>query len=733
MLPTHPQHSMRAQAAQHGVKAKQLQSWLRRFHATSHSHTNSYLDHRSVDSPPAIPFYMPVAPSPFKLPVSLIRSQQETPVAHSLPRTGLLDHATGDVARADYTKQWTPLVSHPAPDLKDDTSRRERLAQSAEEKYDVGMANVGIDQSSRRPRGAAHGDLERQRPIRFSESPMEAVSLDYNPQRDSEQARDFYTIGTGSPEQEQATKALERNIRKVGNPKLAWRLYQQFKEHHAPHIRMWDYHKVVISFVAIHQPELALRVLKDSVPSSGPRIPKHARTEYCRRLVQLQLVSTTKSDIDAVSRCALSFFRSPAHQRSFYGRWLKKLIGMRERHAAAELVTEMMSKGNKPSTKQLTGLIEAFLNSENPEDREKGEQEAFKMIDLRIRQVQLARTTAEGGASSPEPPPSKAKDGILPAHPTAPSPADIDTFSLLAAYYLKERRLDQALWLQERLLRSADIPINTRLLNTLLKALLYADKPRRAWRLIQRCKETAQPSLETFAVFWTIMVRSYDRTRPSKRDDLPSPRALFKFMARYFEDFEPQTPIPSVQAQQPVQSPQAPDDPAQPPQPAQATQLDVINKQALKLLGRNRDFFGCIVAMYGFKSCFGVLPKTGYMEHVAQHVAQLGSKQPRDRRQRERLLASPQHKRNLYRVIWTLRLLHRQRGGAGGAASFQGGSGREFDPRGEELFQLLVRFLQAVYKRSYVGLDVERELEAAKRSMGSGDLPMEDFDFTEAL
>ncbi|KAI1281048.1 hypothetical protein F5Y07DRAFT_355243 [Xylaria sp. FL0933] len=213
----------------------------------------------------------------------------------------------------------------------------------------------------------------------------------------------------------------------------------------------------------------------------------------------------------------------------FFGKWLKRLIGVGDLEGAFNVLRFMRSQGIMPRAIQVNGLIGAWLRSGAADDAQKAEDVAWAMIDTRIQFVEMRRRKLESPSLSLY----SSGDGW--------PRANLETFSLLAENY-KERGLTGKIGPLWQSFQEAEIAPDSFMLNQLLLSLLQEGKGEAVLPMYQEIGErfSLKPDSHTFMALWQALpANRLARILPRDWDTETSrTRALFAEMVRHMSIFK---------------------------------------------------------------------------------------------------------------------------------------------------------------------------------------------------
>lgn len=497
---------------------------------------------------------------------------------------------------------------------------------------------------------------------------------------------------------------IEANA-KVGDPyhfRQAWSLYLLLKQRLSSDITMDDYDAVTLTFLNADRADLALGVFRDMML---PTTSQSTAPKLVKRISQLQSASNNKSDLNSVSLTGLMALPRQYQNKFFFGSWLKKLIGMRQLSAAAQVVELMFERGIIPAPMHLNGLANALFRSGKEENCARAESLAWAMIDRRLEFVWRRKLEKKEGQAQPKPSIYQTEDRVvIPPFLRRPVPhATIETFSVLAVYYLRRGHTDHIRHLNE-MRRLAEIPMDSHFITHYFYSKLQTREHRNAWRLFNMAKEKVRPSVEILEALWNMMAIHVDKTKTGNRKGFPFPRQLFKVTMNWLQTLKPERRDRMLRG------------------------FDRnMYTRILSCFSLIRDVPGLLVAMHALKSRVGILPNVSTLKRVVLLLAQTGFKEPNTRRQRLKMLASPLYERNTMRTTRVLEALYLRRNHDAFNNNFDIYQ-VDFSNRGEELLDLLSELIRVVLKRGMTPEEIEGAIEEAKSSMRVEDVTTGDVD-----
>lgn len=487
----------------------------------------------------------------------------------------------------------------------------------------------------------------------------------------------------------------------------AWALYLRFREHVGSNITMEDYDNITIGFLNVGRNDLALAVFKDMM-LTGEQTDEGSTELYRKSLGVMgrtQEHAISVAEINRISLTGLVILPKRFQNKYFYGSWLKKLLGMGEVNAAAQVIELMYERGVKPDSKHLNGIIGAWLRTGSDKDREAAERMAWAMIHERFdfvsrRSQNLVPRTRYKNITPMSP------NGLpIPVHlRRSVAPANIETFSLLLQHYGR-RAQEENVRLIQNSLKMAEIQPNTYYINHLLYIDLRRGQHQAAWTKYKAMFGTIRPDLETFACLWDCEKGHIESLMIHALDQFPSPRRLMNEMMSWFQGL--------TSAQRKIVQ--------------QDFSMELYN-QIIRCTGLFGDRSATIVALYALKEHFGFYPDVHTIRMITLSVSRTklpGLNRDKDTRGRQR--GKDIRKVNAHKIAQVFAILVQQRetelaeNGLGDVAQIDDSVQRE-----EGLFRL-AEFLRTVLRRMVEDeREVESLIEETARDMGVSGIRFDD-------
>ena len=352
----------------------------------------------------------------------------------------------------------------------------------------------------------------------------------------------------------------------TNNDVIAYSLYLSLRDRLKTDMAQADYDYVGARFLAQDKADLALAVFRDMMIQGNQAVKSGRLTTeeeskmkegMMYRIETMHSRARKTSEVNKISFEALTHLPKQWQNRFFFGKWIKKLIGMGELEDAEKVIELMFQRGIVPDTSHVNGVVGGLLRSEIPERQKRGEVLAWNMIHKRIEMVTerndrggetettrkdleadverlLADATREAMGESEE---------VLhiPRDPSRRVPrANMETFNILGLSYLYTQNWSY-LALLETMLGPAKLEMGPFFMNHLLYMNLYTQGRDAMWNKFLDCTQTTLPDIDTFDCLWQaqqerkILRLDESITRePDEWQPLPSPRAMFDIMVAWF-------------------------------------------------------------------------------------------------------------------------------------------------------------------------------------------------------
>ena len=367
--------------------------------------------------------------------------------------------------------------------------------------------------------------------------------------------------------------------------KCAFSLYLQLRERLGEDMTMDDFDTVSLAFMEAGHKALGLAVFRDMM-LCRPGQPLSVYKQYGHLYKDLQESSKSVEDINSISLEAMTVMPRHFQNKYFYAKWLKKLIGMKETTAAAQVIELMYEQGIKPDALHVNGLVGAWLRSGSGANKERAEHMAWSMVHERLEFAWRRRCARRGEDVSPKPSIYETEDGMqIPRFLRRQvPPATIETFSILLQHYLRRDMFGYARHLRN-LLTAAEIPMNSYIMNHLMYADLRNHNYDGVWGKFKYYRRTISPDMESYICLWECAKARVDRLRDVTVGKFPKPRELFADMVEWLDTLDSRSHT-------------------------QATQRFTMEtyRQVIRCIGFMKDIPGTLVAMHAIKSVFKLYP-----------------------------------------------------------------------------------------------------------------------------
>ena len=485
----------------------------------------------------------------------------------------------------------------------------------------------------------------------------------------------------------------------------AWALYLRYRTLVGSSITMDDYDLISKAFLDIGRTDVALAVFKDMMLTGGKK--DYNSLELYRKslgiLGKTQASAITAEEINRVSLTGLTVLPRRFQNKFFYGSWLKKLIGMGEINAAAQVIALQFERGVKPDPKHLNGIIGAWLRRGNNRDRERAEQMAWAMIYERLDFVKQRRASPDMQSASPVP----ESEFRVPVHlRRTVAPANIETFSLLLLHYAR-RPQQKDVDIVNTTLELAQIKPNVYYINHLLYNDLRRGQHQAVWIKYKEMFRTVKPDLETFACLWDCEKAHLASLILHRRDKFPNPRQIMSEMMAWFTNLKTR----SAERQE-----------------TREEFSQELYDQIIRCFGLASDAEGLVVALYTLREKFGYYPEESTMRLVKILISRMDVGQEaqivkpgRHKLGRKQRRTKADYISQIMEIIIARREKEVKDAGVVYVTQLQDRFQRE-----ERLF-ILAQFVQTVLKRiTWEERMMEGNIDKAAWQMGVGGIPIED-------
>lgn len=497
---------------------------------------------------------------------------------------------------------------------------------------------------------------------------------------------------------------ISANIKK-GNDHMAFALYSLLRSKLRSEMTMDDYDAVALLFLDANKKDLALGVFRDMMLQGNHALErgdfsKEKQEELYKALFKrmgaLRSYGVDANDLNNVSLTAMSTLPYQWQNKFFYGSWVKKLIGMGQLDGASKVLELMYEREIEPDPKHINGLLGAFMRSGDPALQERGEKLGWSMIERRLQFTWRRRQRKRGEHHSLADSVYKTEEGItVPIHVGRPIPrATIETFNVLALHYLVKKKWAYIRHLH-RMLRPAEMDMNSHFLNHVLYMELYEMGHKSAWRHFIKYARRTPPDVETYNCLWSGEVRHLDCLKNEDRSGFPLPRQLFSIMATWLSSMDARRKKAALE--------------------------DITLELYVKIVQcfcAEKDFAGCLVAMHGLANSFKQYPDHAIASVITTSVSNLPEYQVPTVRARRGRQQIPVSKVNLQNTGKALSALVRRRN----TSALEHGIDNDkldTEARAVENLNLLSEFIRVVLVRTTGNVEtVEPMIEQAAREMG---------------
>ena len=487
----------------------------------------------------------------------------------------------------------------------------------------------------------------------------------------------------------------------------AWALYLRFKAQVGDSMTMRDYDNIIMGLLRAEKTDLALAVFKDMMLPKE-QIAQGSLALYARAASLIgkpQSSAITPADLNKISWKGLIPLPRMYHNKFFYAKLLKRLLGMGQVDSAVSVIQLMYERGIRPDSKHLNGIVGACLRIGTRAAREKAEKMAWAMIYKRLDFVKKRQHRDPFGplimSGTPDMPSIEDVTVIPPPGSIIPK-GTIETFSLLLQHYARRAQYDKVEEVQ-KCLAMAEISPNSYFINHLLYADLRKGQHLSAWERYERMFQETRPDLETFAYLWDCEKAHLDRLLVKAEDTFPKPRVLLSHMMMWHSGLKDRE---YVMVQEDFRR--------------------EIYHQIILCFAVSSDLEGIIVALYSIKERFGMYPDKVTVQIVTTSIGRMAN--GHDQRVTGRVRkGDPQRRLRAARMRQIFASMTKQR------AVYLAEAGldtlRRYDPliqKEERLFKL-AEFVRAILRSSTADEGaVEAGIERAAAASGVAGLNMDD-------
>lgn len=395
--------------------------------------------------------------------------------------------------------------------------------------------------------------------------------------------------------------------------KHAWALYLRFKAQVGDSITMNDYDDIITGLLRAEKTVLALAVFKDMMLTKE-QTAQGSLALYAKAanlIGKSQSSAITPEDLNKIPWTGLIPLPRMYHNKFFYAKLLKKLLGMGQVDSAVFVIQLMYERGVRPDSKHLNGIVGAWLRIGTKQSREKAEKMAWAMIYKRLDFVERRKHRDPSSIlimrRTPDIPSVEDVTVFPPPAPPAPPreiipEGTIETFSLLLQHYARRAQYDKVEEMQ-KCLAMAEISPNSYFINHLLYADLRKGHHLSAWERYERMFQEIRPDLETFACLWECEKAHLDGPLIKAKDTFPGPRVLFSHMMTWHSKLKAQEHVTVKEDFE------------------EETYYRIIRCFAL-----SSDLEGIIVALYSIKETFGLYPNKAIVQFITNSVGRIADR-----------------------------------------------------------------------------------------------------------
>ena len=421
----------------------------------------------------------------------------------------------------------------------------------------------------------------------------------------------------------------------------AWSLYLRMKAHLAESITMQDYDNVTMAFLRGKRPDLALAVFKDMMLKG--QITGEDSLELFRKarglMAYLQHEEISVELFNGIALTSLTILPRRLQNRFFFGSWLKKLLGMGETDAAAQVIDLMYERGVPTDAKHLNGIVGAWMRSDNSSDNEKGERLAWSMVHHRLEFVKKRANQRRSNFDETNVELVK----FLPKDPKREcASANIETLSLLLNHYVN-RRMEDNVALIQRTLVAAEIRPDHFFMNHLIYHEILRGRLDMVWAKFIDTFADIPPDLETFETLWSAEKTHLERLAVGQPDEFPSPRLVMREMIRWFV-------VQDTRKQR----------------KAQDYFERKLYEDVVRCFCLAKDFSGLVVACYFLRDAFHAFPNATSAKIITMSLARMGvgigiDAPPEWKPRRHRKSGNPRLKKNTDQLVQAHQAIWQQR------------------------------------------------------------------------
>lgn len=505
------------------------------------------------------------------------------------------------------------------------------------------------------------------------------------------------------------------NLQEEGYQEQAWNLYLQLKDRLGTQMRFQDYDACFVGFLECRRIDYAADVFKDIIRSC-PDFALNQISKVLRRVRSMYLLSNCIEEVNKVSLTALSVLPQQYHNR-IYRDWVRWVVTKDSPATATQVLELMFERGVKPKSLHFNLLLGALFRSRIPENMEKAEMLAWKMVDARLDPTaQREYFTSIGRKQSKFP----WKYWISRTGP--PTPFFLDrpipiatatTFAHLIRRLSIKWQWEDIQYLQKTM-SALEIRPNTLLMNSLMMVDLRRSKYESVWTRFQVIMnpppgmKAVFPNGATWRCLWRTLRLALTDWQNWEFESLPRPRQLMADMIQWLQRIKWHPYVNSY-----LNSLAGP-------------RGDILGL-VMRSFRYSKDLPGALVALHVMRSGFRVFPTTETTQILLKQMAwiELGHEN-RAVRSRDRHHTG-KYTKNLLRLADVYQILLRQR------IKRMKDDGVEYstmakNDRREMDVNLLSELIRVVMVRQYRPEEVEAMINEAKRDMGVPNITTGDID-----
>lgn len=485
-----------------------------------------------------------------------------------------------------------------------------------------------------------------------------------------------------------------------------FRLYQRLRTVLTDDIKMEDFDTISLDYLRFGQKDYALAIFRDMMLLGEKRKSQSGFRNAVSRLGQFMSSSSNAAEVNILGLEGLKSIPPQFQNKWFYASWMRKLLAMGENGPAAEVMDLMYERGVKPDARHVNGLINGWLRTSHRPSHKHAEKMAWAMIQARLNFVSERWRHKHNDLYKP---PASIHD-ISPNLPTSSSPSDkpiiptidptrrippatIETFSLMAQWYLRRSQFATVSHLRNLLL-AAELPMNSFFMNHLLYAELRHRSYRAVWERFEAMTPTVRPDIETFTCLWECMKQHVDPAVNRDPRGFPRPRELLHRMRVWFAALKGQEKRDAL------------------------TDLDIDGyNDIIRCFCLSRDPAGSFVALLALKEMFNIAPEESTMRMLVLQISRLGVYKPRDHKEARRITASERNRENVEQTTQVLQMIleYRRMGYAEEGFDVEGLGDEETR---EERVRVALQLLYTVVKQVQVGRDEVGNLAGREDEVG---------------